>query len=268
MFDKKADEATKNLIITNDDLKVTQKRKKLLEEDLTKIKKELLTFLEVIKSGSNGRNMNSAILEKLLFMNDATEMQNMKLLKDNMGLITSKHKESQMIEQNIAKQTIELDEISRIVYKQKGTLESLDHEIISKKAEIDTLRDRGLAYTNEFKDKIEQCEEEIVKLKRQKEELNNDLRKLRQTCDEFTIEIKYKTDNLSQKVVEIDQSDKQLHQLEIIKATELNQVNDLEKFIQEKRNLANKIDTDVAKMNRDIEQGKHEEANIKVAIEQ
>lgn len=165
IVDKKADEATIELIVAKEELDAVKEEKKNVEKSIDSIKAELVEFLKATKS--------------------------------------QQQKQQQSGEYYYNEYDLDVPRRSSI-NDQNRVLMVLNSEIEAKKREIDDLREKSEHYVDELKNDTRTYQNEVNGLKTQKEQLSGQLKTMRTRIDEANGELDEKARLLESSRVELE----------------------------------------------------------------
>lgn len=172
LFDKKADEATIELIVAQEELEAVREEKKSVEKSVEEIKSELMKF--------------------------------MKTARENKQQIRAINKPGDKIDDYNNYEYDQMMSATAACSEQARVLKSLNREIEAKKREIEELREKSERYLNELKNETSTCQSEISGLRGQKEQLSGQLRVLKTKIDESVVELDERGKQLESSRVELD----------------------------------------------------------------
>lgn len=211
IFDKKAEEATINLIVAQEELDWAKDLKKTIEYDVEKIKAELVNYLRRLKAN----NFDETFAAKSQISSDLylTEMEQKKLISE-----------------------------------QRKTLEALTHEIELKKTEIDSLKDSNHSYARQLKAEIEKNETNLVQIKKKHECLQTEINEMKHLLDELNADTKLKQQSLTDKNLLIQTLELSIKKFKQINEEESKKLDELEQKINEKYNDYENVDKQFKKL--------------------
>lgn len=170
MFDKKADEATIELIVAQEELEAVREEKKSVEKSIEEIKSELVKFMKTAREKQRETGDMPLTTTTMADNYDTT-----------VGGVTVHH----------------LSEQARV-------LKSLNREIEVKRREIDELREKSEQYLRELKSETSAHQSENDGLRAQKEQLSGQLKQLRTKIDEAVGELDERGKQLEASRVELE----------------------------------------------------------------
>ena len=233
LFDKKADEATVELIAAQEELDEAREQKTSIESDIEALKAELLTYLKQIKSNK-----------------DANFLQNP----------TSSHNLNYEYEANLA-------ELKQSIIEQRSLMDSLNKEIAKKKKEIDSLRERSLNYVAHFKEEIDEHENILNEIKAEKEALASENATVKAQIMELNSELKCKNLVIAEKNAEIKLIEESVSRVEALKLEETKKLERVNKQNAEKRSQMVTAEQDMEKLIDNYEELKVNETELLKSIE-
>lgn len=116
-------------------------------------------------------------------------------------------------------------ELKHTIIEQRTLLDSLNDEIITKKKEIDILRDRSENYVQQFRNEVENHENSILVIQSKKQELATELNELKQRLEEVSNEIKQKTQVLNEKTNGIEVIEQSISRMQMLRDEEAKNLN-------------------------------------------
>lgn len=231
LFDKKADEATAELIAAQEELEMVRDQKANMQADIESMKVELLNYLKQIKSNK-----------------DANFLQNP---SSNL---------SYEYEANLA-------ELKHSIQEQRNLMDSLNKEIIKKKKEIDSLRERSLNYVAHFKEEIDTHENLLNEIKAEKESLSNETLSLKSQIMELNSEIKCKNLVITEKNAEVILIEESVGRVEAVKVEETKKLEKIHKQSAEKRVQLDSTEIGLEKLIQNFESLKINETELLKSVD-
>jgi len=231
LFDKKADEATAELIAAQEELEIVREQKTNMQADIESMKAELLSYLKQIKSNKDANFLQST--------------------STNLGY---------EYEANLA-------ELKHSIQEQRNLMDSLNKEIVKKKKEIDSLRERSLNYVAHFKEEIDTHENILNEIKAEKESLSNENMSIKSQIMELNSEIKCKNLIIAEKNAEIKLIEDSVGRVEAVKVEETKKLEKIHKQSAEKRVQLDTTEVDLEKLVQNFETLKINETELLKSVD-
>jgi myosin heavy subunit len=234
IFDKKAEEATINLIVAQEELDWTKDLKKTIEFDVEKIKSELISYLRRLKANNFDFSKFPAGTVPPSVSSDLylTDMEQKKLIAE-----------------------------------QRIILEALNNEINSKKAETNSIKDQSQMYLKQLKNEIDKNESHLSQTKKKYDTLQNEINEMKKLADELSSDSKLKQQSLADKRVLIETLELSIKKFKQINQDETNKLDDIERRLQEKYNEYENIDKQFKKLVENINELQVEENELLNTLE-
>lgn len=212
VFDKKADEATIELIVAKEELEAVRDEKKKVEKSIEEIKSELVKFMKTTTRTS--QQNQHAPHGPVIFGDDYFFYESGRDVGGGGGGGGEVRRRS--------------SSLSTIVDEQTRVLKALNSEIESKKREIDDLREKSQRFADELKSETSSYQSDVNALKAQKEHLSGQLKVLRTKIDEGSLE-------LDERARQLEATSVELSRLVSTREKETKSLKDVEANLSEKK---------------------------------
>jgi chromosome segregation ATPase len=218
IYDRKAEEATINLIVAQEELDWTKDLKKTIEYDVEKIKTELVNYLRRLKA-NNFETTSSSKYQSVITNPDfyLTEIEQKKLIDE-----------------------------------QKFQIDELNNEIESKKYEIESMKEQSQTYFKQFRSEIEKNEIHLLNTKKSHEVLQCEINEMKQLLDELNSETKLKQQSLHDKNVLVETLELSIKKFKTINEEESKKLDDLESKLAQSYNEYENVDKKFKKLCENI----------------